>query len=61
MKSLSSYFSLIIIILALSLTGCELVGDIMEFTMWSTLIVVALVVLLILWVVRKLRGPRNKY
>ena len=58
MKSFNSYFSVLLVALALSLTGCELVGDIMEFTMWSTLIVVAVVIALVMWLVRKLRGPR---
>lgn len=58
MKRFNSYFSVLLVLLALSVTGCELVGDIMEFTMWMTLIVVAVVIALVMWLVRKLRGPR---
>lgn len=61
MKSLSSYFSLLIIILSLSLTGCELVGDIFEAGMWTAVIIIVLVIVLVMWIVRKLGGPRKRF
>ena len=60
MKNIRAILSLVFILIAFSISGCELVGDIMEFTFWSTLIIVVLVILLIMWIIRKLRGPRNR-
>ena len=45
--------------LALSMSGCELVGDILEFGFWVGIVIVVLVVAIIAWIVRKLRGPRG--
>ena len=44
------------ILLTFTLTGCELIGDIFEAGMWTALIIIVLVVLLIGWIFRKLRG-----
>ena len=38
------------------LTGCELVGDILEAGIWIGIIIVVLVVVLIMWILRKIRG-----
>ena len=43
-------------LLTFTLTGCELIGDIFEAGMWTALIIIVLVVLLIGWIFRKLRG-----
>ena len=48
------------LLLLVTMTSCDVVGDIMEFTIWTTLIVVAIVILLVMWIIRKLRGPRNR-
>jgi len=48
------------LLMLVTMSSCDVVGDIMEFTMWSTLIVVAIVILLVMWIIRKLRGPRNR-
>jgi hypothetical protein len=39
----------------LSLTSCELVGDIFQAGMWTGLIVIVLVVVVILWLVNRIR------
>lgn len=48
-------------LLALSLlvSGCELVGDLLEFGFWAVVIIALVIVALILWVARKLRRPRR--
>lgn len=50
-----SLFSLLFICLALSMSGCELVGDILEFGFWTGIIVLVVIVLIILGIVRALR------
>lgn len=37
------------------LTGCELVGDILEAGIWIGIIIVVLVIVLIMWILRKIR------
>ncbi len=37
------------------LTGCELAGDILEFGFWLGIIVVAVIVAIIFWIIRKFR------
>ncbi len=59
MKNIRTYLSAVMILLLVSMSSCELLGDVMEFTMWTTLIVVAVVIALIMWIVRKIRGPRG--
>ncbi|PIQ21595.1 MAG: hypothetical protein COW65_08180 [Cytophagales bacterium CG18_big_fil_WC_8_21_14_2_50_42_9] len=60
MKNIKAIISVLCLLLLVTMSSCDLVGDIMEFTMWSTLIVVAIVILLVMWIIRKLRGPRNR-
>jgi len=40
------------------LTGCELAGDIFEAGLWIGIIIVVLVIGIILWLLRKIRGRR---
>lgn len=42
------------VLLALTFTGCELVGDIFEAGLWVGVILVVLVVVIIFWVIKKL-------
>ena len=60
MKNIKPILSVLCLLLIVTMSSCDVVGDIMEFTMWTTLIVVAIVILLVMWVIRKLRGPRNR-
>jgi len=57
MQRLPTYLS--IALLSAAVTGCDLVGDILEFGFWLVFIFIALVVLLGWWLARKLRGPRR--
>ena len=50
---MKSYFVFLLAALALTLSGCEVIGGIFEAGVWSGIIVVVLVVGLALWLVRK--------
>ncbi len=56
MKDLRINQFLVFALLATTLTGCELVGDIFEAGIWVGVIGVVLVVVLIFWIIRKLMG-----
>ncbi|WP_233219228.1 hypothetical protein [Adhaeribacter arboris] len=44
--------------LALTVTSCEVIGDIFKAGMWTAVIGIVVVVLFVLWLLRKIRGPR---
>jgi uncharacterized membrane protein YkvI len=48
--------TLVLLFVATGLAGCELIGDILRIGFWAGAIFVILVVLLIGWILRKLRG-----
>ncbi|WP_202923732.1 hypothetical protein [Pontibacter fetidus] len=56
MKNIRTYLATLFILMALTLSSCELVGDIFEAGMWTALIVIVLIILLVTWLFRKLRG-----
>lgn len=58
MKNLQGYFFALMAVLTLTLSSCELVGDIFEAGMWAAVIIIVLIILLILWIYRKIRGRR---
>ena len=39
--------TLVLLLLAPSMAGCDLIGDVLEFGFWTLLIVVAIVVILV--------------
>lgn len=43
----------LLLLLTVSLSGCDLVGDVLEFGFWAMLITVVLVVALVVWLFRK--------
>jgi hypothetical protein len=45
---------LLLFVLAVGLSGCELVGDVLEFGFWMILIIAAIVIGLIVWIVKKI-------
>ncbi|WP_198001422.1 hypothetical protein [Nibribacter ruber] len=55
MKTLKAYFLSLLLVMTLTLSGCELVGDIFQAGMWTAVIVIVLIVLLIGWLLRKMR------
>lgn len=44
----------LMLMMTLSLSACDLVGDVLEFGFWTLLILVVLVVLLVGWIFKKL-------
>ncbi|WP_191906969.1 hypothetical protein [Adhaeribacter soli] len=58
MKDLKLYFSALVIILLFTLSGCEAIGNIFKAGMWTAVIGIVLVVLLIMWLLRVIRGRR---
>lgn len=57
MRRLPTYLS--IALLSAAFTGCDLVGDVLEFGFWLVLIFLALLLLLGWWIASKVRGPRQ--
>ncbi|WP_165838135.1 hypothetical protein [Pontibacter arcticus] len=55
MKNIRPYLMFVFVLLATTLSSCELVGDIFEAGMWTAVIIIVLIVLLIGWLFRKLR------
>ncbi|MDX5346083.1 MAG: hypothetical protein LPK19_02455 [Hymenobacteraceae bacterium] len=55
MKEFRLYFTLVLVLLTVTLSGCEIIGGIFEAGMWTMLIIIVLIVLLVGWLVRKIR------
>lgn len=53
MRNLSVYSLLLGIFLMLSLTSCDLAGDIFEAGAWTGIILVVLVIAVIVWLIKK--------
>ena len=49
----------LILILTLSIGGCDLVGDILEFGFWMLVILIVVIALLVWALARLLRGRRR--
>ncbi|WP_204281871.1 hypothetical protein [Pontibacter burrus] len=55
MNNLRLYMATLFVLMAFTLSSCELVGNIFKAGMWTALIIIVLVVVLIAWIFRKLR------
>ncbi|UOQ72949.1 hypothetical protein [Hymenobacter cellulosilyticus] len=56
MKNYRFYFlPVLLILLTFSLSSCDIIGDIFKAGMWTGLIGVVIVVLLVLFLIRKMR------
>ncbi|MCJ8167194.1 hypothetical protein MKJ04_20305 [Pontibacter sp. E15-1] len=55
MKNIKSYLMPMLVLLMLTLSSCEIVGDIFKAGAYTAIIVIVLVVVLIFWLFRKLR------
>jgi predicted Na+-dependent transporter len=55
MKNFRLYFLGLIALLSVSLTGCEIIGDIFRAGMWTAVIIIILIVLIIGWLISKFR------
>ena len=45
--------ALLVLLLTLTLAGCDLVGDVLEFGFWTILILLVVVVALVAWIFKK--------
>ena len=43
----------LLLLLSVTLGGCDLVGDVLEFGLWAMLIIIVLVVALLVWLFKK--------
>lgn len=55
MKNIRVYLMTLLVLLTFTLSSCELVGDIFEAGMWVGIILVVLIIMLIAWLLRKIR------
>ena len=55
----SPALAIAVVIMSIGLGGCELIGDVLKVGIWMGVIVVVVIVALIAWLWRKLRGPRT--
>jgi len=58
MKNLKAYFFSLLVLLTFTLSSCEAIGDIFKAGMWTAVIGIVIVVLLIMWLLRVIRGRR---
>ena len=58
MKNLRAYFAALLILLTFTLSSCDVIGDIFKAGMWTAVIGIVLIVLVIMWLLRKIRGRR---
>lgn len=52
---LSKFFYLWLILSSLTMSGCDVIGDIFEFGFWPAVIVIILIVLLVVYIIRTLK------
>ncbi len=43
------------LIMTVTLSGCDLIGDIFQAGMWAAVIIIVLVIALVMWLLRKIR------
>ncbi len=49
------------LIMSMTLSSCDVIGDIFQAGMWTAVIIIVIVIALIMWLLRKLRGGgRNR-
>ncbi|ALI98608.1 hypothetical protein [Rufibacter tibetensis] len=61
MKNLQAYFFAFMLVLTMTVSSCDVIGDIFQAGMWTAVIVIVLVIVLVLWLLRKIRGGgRNR-
>ncbi|MBA2329763.1 MAG: hypothetical protein ACR2KB_07225 [Chitinophagaceae bacterium] len=50
-----NYLWICFLALAMTLTSCEVIGDIFKAGFWTAIIVIVLIVIIIIWLVSKFR------
>ena len=58
MKNLKAYFFSLLVLLTFTLSSCEVAKGIFKAGMWTAVIGIVLVVILIMWLLRAIRGRR---
>ncbi len=43
----------LLLLMMVGLSGCELIGDVLEFSFWTMLIILVLIVALVVWLFKK--------
>ncbi len=43
----------VFVLLSVTLTGCDVIGDIFEAGIWAGVIIVVLVIVFIIWIIKK--------
>lgn len=54
--TLQRLYSLLFLFFSLTLSGCDLVGDVLEFGFWTAAIVIGILVLIIYFIAKLFRG-----
>ena len=49
----SSYLFLLLLLSAVALTGCEMIGDIFQAGVWTGVLLVILIIGIVVWFLRK--------
>ncbi|QCR23824.1 hypothetical protein C1N53_16700 [Pontibacter sp. SGAir0037] len=56
MKNIRPYFlPILFVLMTVSLSSCEVIGDIFKAGMWTAVIIIVIIVLIITWIFRKIR------
>lgn len=55
MNNIRAYLSVLFVLMAVTLSSCELIGDIFEAGMWTALIIIVLIVALVGWLFSRFR------
>jgi hypothetical protein len=55
-RAKQSLLVLIALMMPLAFAGCELIGDILKVGFWAGAIFIILIVLIIVWLMKKMRG-----
>lgn len=55
MKTIKPFLMMLLVLLAFTMSSCEVIGDIFKAGMWTALVIIVLIVLLITWLFRKFR------
>ena len=55
MKNFRLYFISLLVLLSATMSSCEVIGDIFQAGMWTAVIIVLLIVLIVGWLISKMR------
>ncbi|WP_187270152.1 hypothetical protein [Pontibacter qinzhouensis] len=58
MKNIRPYIFSLLIMLMVTFSSCQVIGDIFKAGMWTAVIIIVIIVLIVIWIFRKLGGRR---